>query len=87
MAMQQVVVCLPEKLALRLKRQVPARKRSAFMQKLLEQALLPDKMRADLLYQAAMAVEEGDWLAAGIDEWDATVGDGLAPELPKKPGL
>ncbi len=70
MAMQQILVHLPEELARRLKRQVPARKRSAFVQKLLEQALLPDKVKADLLYRAAMALEESEWLAAEMGEWE-----------------
>lgn len=80
MATQQVLVHLPEELARRLKRQVPARGRSAFVQRLLEQALLPDEMEAEPLYQAAMAVEQDDRLAAEMGEWDIAVGDGLAPE-------
>lgn len=36
MAMQRVLVRLPEELARRLKRRVPARQRSMFVQRLLE---------------------------------------------------
>lgn len=54
MATQQLLVRLPEELAQRLKRQVPARARSAFVQQLLEQALTPDGGENDPLYQPAL---------------------------------
>ena len=82
MAMQQLLVRLPEDLARRLKRRVPARKRSAFVQQLLEQALPPDEGEDDPLYRAALDVERDERLAAEMAEWDAAVGDGLAPEAP-----
>lgn len=73
----QLLVRLPEGLAERLRRCVPARKRSEFVQRLLEQALPPDEDDQDPLYQAALAVERDERLAAEMAEWDATAGDGL----------
>ena len=80
MATQQLLIRLPEDLARRLKRRVPARGRSAFVQALLEQALPPDEGEDDPLYRAALAVEQDERLGAEMAEWDAAVGDGLAPE-------
>ena len=78
MLMQQILVRIPDELARRFKRRVPARGRSAFVQRLLEQALPPDE--DDPLYQAALAVEHDDRLTAEMAEWDTTSGDGLAPD-------
>ena len=80
MATQQLLVRLPEELARRLKRQVPVRGRSAFVQHLLEQALAPEGSDDDPLYQAALAVEQDERLAAEMAEWDGTVADGLETE-------
>ena len=80
MAMQQILVRIPDELARRFKRRVPARGRSAFVQRLLEQALPPDEGEDDPLYQAALAVERDDRLTAETAEWDAASGDGLAPD-------
>ena len=79
MAMQQLLVRLPEELARRLKQRVPARRRSAFVQHLLEQALLPDEGEDDPLYRAALAVEQDARLTAEMAEWDIAVGGGLTP--------
>lgn len=73
------MVCLPKDLARRLKCQVPARKRSAFVQQLLEQALPADEGEDGPLYRAALDVERDERLAAEMAEWDAAVGDGLTP--------
>ncbi len=48
---------ITEELARRLKRQVPARGRSAFVQRLLEQALAPAGGEDDPLYLVAMGLE------------------------------
>lgn len=76
----QLLVRLPDDLALRLRRQVPARKRSAFVQRLLEQALPADEGENDPLYLAALAVEQDERFMAELAEWDVTVGDGLHPD-------
>lgn len=79
MATQQLLVRIPEDLARRLKRRVPARRRSAFVQDLLERALPPDGGDDDPLYRAALAVEGDERLAAEMAEWEeAALGDGLA---------
>ncbi len=77
MATEQLLIRLPEELARRLKRQVPARGRSAFVQRLLEQALAPEGGEDDPLYQAALEVEQDERLAAEMAEWDGTAADGL----------
>ncbi len=71
MATQQVLVRLPEELARRFKRCVSDRRRSEFIQRLLEQALPPaDGSEGDPLYQAALAVEKDVRLAAEMAEWE-----------------
>jgi hypothetical protein len=82
MATQQLLIRLPEELARRLNRRVP-RARSAFIQRLLEQALPGDEGEDDPLYQIALAVEHDERLAAEMAEWDATIEEGLAPEAAK----
>jgi hypothetical protein len=79
-ATHQLLVRLPEELARRLKRQVPARQRSAFVQRLLEQALAAESDDEDPLYQAATQVEQDERLMAEMADWDGTVADGLAVE-------
>lgn len=64
MATQQFLIRLPGDLARRLKRQVPAHQRSLFVQRLLEQALPPDKGENGSLCQAALAVERDEHLTA-----------------------
>ncbi len=78
MATQQVLLRLPEDLVLRLRRRVPSRARSAFVQRLLEQALPTDEGEDDPLYQAALSVERDEALAAEMKDWDVAVADGLA---------
>ena len=77
MATQQLLVRLLEELARRLKRQVPARGRSAFVQRLLEQALALEGGDDAPLYQAALKVEQDERLAAEMAEWEGTAADGL----------
>ena len=85
MATQQLLIRIPDDLARRLKRRVPARARSAFVQKLLEQALPADEGESDPLYQAALAVERDERLTAEMAEWDVTIEDGLAARITKAP--
>jgi hypothetical protein len=75
MVMQRLLVRIPEDLARRLKRQVPAHARSAFVQHLLEQALAPDDGDGDTLYRAACDVEQDEQLTAEMAEWDRTNAD------------
>ncbi len=77
MATQQLLLRLPDELARRLRQQVPARGRSAFVQRLLEQALAPEGGDNDPLYQAALEVERDQRLTAEMAEWDGTLADGL----------
>ncbi|WP_428393248.1 hypothetical protein [Lichenicoccus sp.] len=76
-ATQQLLLRLPDELARRLRQQVPARGRSAFVQRLLEQALAPEGGDNDPLYQAALEVERDQRLTAEMAEWDGTLADGL----------
>ena len=86
--MMQLLIHLPEALARRFKRTIPIRERSRFIQQLLEEALPPDGVPDDdPLYQAALAVEQDEQLAAEMAEWEeATLADGLdsASDLEKR---
>ena len=55
-----------------MKRAVPSRQRSKFIQDLLEQALPPDGVaESDPLYLAALDVEKDQALAAEMGGWEA----------------
>jgi hypothetical protein len=75
----QLLIRLPDSLARRFKRHVAARQRSKYIERLLEEALPPDAVADDdPLYQAALAVEKDERLAAEMAEWEeATLGDGI----------
>ena len=77
MPTQQLLVRLPDDLARRFRNQVPARSRSAFVQRLLEQALPASNSDDDPLYLAALEVEADERLGGEMALWDATIGDGL----------
>ena len=79
MTAQQLLVRLPEDLVRRLRRRVPARSRSAFVQSLLERALPAEDDASDPLFLAALEVERDAALTAEMAEWDATIADGLDP--------
>jgi metal-responsive CopG/Arc/MetJ family transcriptional regulator len=78
----QLLVRLPDDLAKRFKRSVAPRQRSKFIERLLQEALPnPQDSDDDPLYQAALAVEQDEKLAAEMSEWEeATLGDGLSGE-------
>ena len=79
MATQQLLLHLPDELVRRLKRAVPARSRSKFIQDLLEQALPPDGVGdSDPLYLAALEVEKDATLAAELGGWESALADGGA---------
>ena len=77
MTTRQILLRLPDELARRFQRTVPARRRSAFVQRLLEAALPSQGDDEDPLYLAALEVELDERLNLEMSEWDATVGDGL----------
>ena len=79
MPTMQLLVRLPEGLVKRFKRNVSARQRSKFIQRLLEEALpSEDGSDDDPLYQTALAVEKDEQLASEMAEWEtATIDDGL----------
>jgi len=79
MGTQQLLLHLPDDLVRRLKRAVPPRQRSKFVQDLLEQALPPDGVaESDPLYLAALEVEKDEALAAEMGGWELVLGDGGA---------
>jgi len=82
MSTQQVLVHLPEELVRRFRRAVAPRQRSKFIERLLEEALPTDEVSDDdPLYQAALAVEKDEALAAEMAEWESTMlGDGIIAE-------
>jgi hypothetical protein len=59
------------------------RQRSAYVQRLLEDALPREDDDADPLYLAALDVERDERLAWEMLEWDVAAADGLADHLPK----
>jgi predicted transcriptional regulator len=79
MATQQLLVRISDEVARRLRRAVPPRQRSKFIEGLLEQALSAEPADDhDPLYLAALAVEEDEALAVEMAEWEgATIDDGL----------
>jgi predicted transcriptional regulator len=79
MATEQLLVRISDDVARRLRRAVPARQRSRFIEDLLEQALPAEgDDDRDPLYLAALAVEQDDALAAEMAEWEiATIDDGF----------
>jgi hypothetical protein len=79
MPTQQLLLRLPEDLVRRLRRRVPARSRSAFVQCLLERALPAEEDASDPRFLAALEVERDAALTAEMAEWDATIADGLDP--------
>ncbi len=81
----QLLIRLPDEIVKRFKRNVSVRQRSAFIARLLDQALPPvDAGDEDPLYQAALAVERDAALSAEMAEWEtAANGDGLGnPDPP-----
>jgi hypothetical protein len=78
MPTEQLLLRLPDDLVRRFKRNVPSRRRSAFVQQLLEQALPSEQGDDDPLYRVALAVEQDVRLTAEMAEWEtATVADGM----------
>jgi len=74
--MTQILLHLPDELVRRFKQSVPARERSRFVERLLEEAL-PDA-DDDPLYLIALEVQKDEALNAEMAEWEsATVSDGL----------
>jgi metal-responsive CopG/Arc/MetJ family transcriptional regulator len=82
----QLLVHLPDELVRRFKRSVAARQRSKFIERLLQEALPEvESSDDDPLYQAALAVEQDNDLAAEMAEWEeATIGDGMFEDLDKR---
>lgn len=76
--MAQVLLRLPDELADRFREAVPARERSAYVQKLLESALPPKD--PDWLYKIALAANADEEHDQDLKDWDVTVGDGLDDE-------
>jgi hypothetical protein len=78
MPTEQLLLRLPDDLVRRFKRNVPSRRRSAFVQQLLEQALPSEQGDDDPLYRVALAGEQDVRLTAEMAEWEtATVADGM----------
>jgi hypothetical protein len=85
LATTQLLVCLPDALVRRFKRNVSVRQRSKFIQRLLEDSLpAEDDCDDDPLYQAALAVERERGLAAEMAEWEVATIDDRLDDQPKK---
>jgi hypothetical protein len=71
----QLLLHIPSELAERFKQAVPARQRSSFVAKLLEQAL---PVEEDPLYLVALEAEQDAALGAEMREWrEGLLGDGI----------
>lgn len=71
----QMLFHIPDALAARFRQAVPPRQRSAFVAKLMEEALPED---GDPLYQVALAVEQDSALNAEMQEWrEGLIADGI----------
>ena len=71
----QMLFHIPDPLAARFKQAVPPRQRSAFVAKLMEQALPEDE---DPLYLLALEVERDAALNAEMREWrEGLIADGI----------
>jgi len=75
--MQKVIVSLPEDLVTRMRALIPNRQRSQVIARLLEEEL---KRREQELYECARQVERDEELNRDMEDWEATVGDGIEPE-------
>ena len=70
----QVLLHLPDDLAIRFKATVPKQARSAFVADLLAKAL-PEQ--DDALFRLALEVEGDPELSEIASDWDGVVGDGI----------
>jgi len=75
--MPKVLVSLPDDLVRRMRSLIPNGKRSQIIAKLLEEELV---RREEELYKRAAEVERDEALNKEMEEWEATVGDGIEPE-------
>jgi hypothetical protein len=75
--MQKVLVSLPDDLAARMKRMIPAKHRSRIIAEMLEAEIAK---REHSLYQCACQVEADRELNNEMKDWEVTVGDGMEAE-------
>jgi metal-responsive CopG/Arc/MetJ family transcriptional regulator len=75
--MQKVLVSLPDDLAMRMRRIIPARQRSKIIAKILEAEV---NKRENTLYQCACDVESDYALNSEMSDWEVTTGDGIESE-------
>jgi len=75
--MPKVLVSLSDDLVRRMRSLIPNGKRSQIIAKLLEEELV---RREEELYKRAAEVERNEALNKEMEEWEATVGDGIEPE-------
>lgn len=70
----QLLIHLPDPLGDRLKEAVPDQEQSAFVRRLIEDAL---PLESDPLYRIALQAERESVLDPDLMLWEQTVGDGL----------
>lgn len=75
--MQKVLVSLPDDLAAKMKRMIPAKQRSKMIADILAAEI---EKREHSLYQCACEVEADSALNSEMNDWEATAGDGIEPE-------
>ena len=75
--MRKILISMPGQLAIRLKVAIPARQRSKVIARLIEKEI---EKREKSLYECALAVENDKNLKKDMEDWDATLEDGLDDE-------
>lgn len=75
--MKKILISIPDELACRMRAAIPSRQRSKTITHLIEEEV---KKREKLLYECAQAVEKDQALNKEMNEWDATLEDGLEDE-------
>ncbi|MCK4764479.1 MAG: hypothetical protein KAW12_19930 [Candidatus Aminicenantes bacterium] len=73
--MQKIVICVPNDLFIRLKGLIPPGKRSKVFSELIEKEI---ERREEALYRCACEVEKDENLNKEMEDWNVTVGDGIA---------
>ena len=75
--MQKVLVSMPDTILSRLRAVVPDRMRSKFITEVVEKEV---RKREQALFECAQKVEKDKALNAEMEDWDATIGDGIEHE-------
>lgn len=76
--MHKILISIPDELAHRLRRSIPAKQRSKIISDLIAKEI---EKRERKLYACALEVEKDSILAGEMKDWDITISDGLNDEV------